>query len=79
MGFSSKTKGPKWAEDGTYAVMPDFFLRFLQKVKGHSNYHAAAKLKNPRSTLSSFTPTNTNDHGVVTYSCDLVYIIFYRC
>ena len=44
MGFSLKTQGPKWAEYGTYAVMPDFFLGYLQKVKGLSKHHAAPKL-----------------------------------
>ena len=44
MGFSSKTWGQRWAEDGTYADMLEVFYGFLQKVNGLSSHSAAAKL-----------------------------------
>ena len=51
MGFSSRTWVKKWAEDGTYANMPEIVCGSLKKAYGLSNKYAAAKLENQRSKI----------------------------
>ena len=51
MGFSSRTRAKKWAEDGTYADMPEIVCGFLKKAYGLSNQYVAAKLENPSMAL----------------------------